>query len=251
MAASIGANGSQEETSVKHRIPALAAAVAFLLTMTAGTALATVPGTLDQDQTATTATLPPQTLLAQTFTAGLSGALEAVQVHTALEVAPNGVAKPHAGSITIQITGTSSGLPTSTILASATVSNPADGDWNLFEFSPAYHVVSGTKYAILLQGTGGIEWNGACADNYGPGTALIADSTWKTIATWNDQYCVQDFAFRTYVNTNATPPPTSTAVSSPADSPSDSSLLLVFAGLAGLAAAAAFTSIARRRIVER
>ncbi|MGD0018775.1 MAG: hypothetical protein ABSD62_05930 [Candidatus Limnocylindrales bacterium] len=237
---------------MKHRIPALAAAVAFLLTMTAGTALATVPGTLDQDQTATTATLPPQTLLAQTFTAGLSGALDAVQVHTALQVVPAGVAKPHAGSITIQITGTDgSGLPTSTILASETLSNPADGDWNLFEFSPANSVVAGTKYAILIQGTGGLEWDGACADNYGPGTALIFDTTWKTIANWNDQYCVQDFAFRTYVNTNATPPPTGTAVSGPADSKGNGGLLIVFAGLAGVAAAAAFTSIKRRRVIGR
>lgn len=234
---------------MRHRIPALAAAVAFLLTMTAGTALAVIPGTLDQAQTVYSTGLGSQTLLAQTFTAGLSGQLDAVDVYTSL-YSPPAVAKPNVDSITVQITGTDgSGLPTSTILAAET-GTPADSDWETFEFSPAYAVTAGTKYAILVQGTG-FEWNGACNDNYGPGTALIFDTTWKTIANWNDQYCLADFAFRTYVGQNKTPPPTGTAVSSPVDRQDNSGLLLVFAGLAGVAAAAAFTSITRRRIIRR
>ena len=150
----------------------------------------------------------------------------------------------------MQITGTDgSGLPTSTILAAET-GTPADSDWETFEFSPAYTVTAGTKYAILVQGTG-FEWNGACNDNYGPGTALILDTTWKTIAAWNDNYCLADFAFQTFVDQSKTPPPTGTAASSPVDRPDNSGLLLVFAGLAGAAAVAAFSSITRRRIIRR
>ena len=259
---------------MRHRILFLVMAVAALLAMTAGSALAAVPGTLDSQQTDVSGGLLPQAMLAQTFVPTISGSLDAVEVYTSFgEIATVAAAPNDVPDITVQITGTASDLPTSTILASETVA-PADGDWAPVVFSAPTNVVAGTKYAILVSqdaATGSTEWNGACgSDPYGPGEALIFDSTWQSIGTFFAKSCLTDFAFRTYITAPTptpvptvspspfqsvqgataapTPPPTNTGDSGSAD---NSGYLLVFVGLATGAALLAFASTSRRRHIRR
>ena len=242
---------------MRHRLPFIAMGVAGILAMSAGSALATIPGTLDSVQTTTDHNLVPQSLLAQTFVPTMSGTLSAVQVFTTI-YNPPAVAEPAAPpSVTVQITGTASNLPTPTILDAVTFT-PANNDWNTILFSPGIHVAAGTKYAILLNVgvSGTAEWNGACADPYGPGAALISNAgSWETIPTFDDGSCITDFAFRTYIlapaaSPSPTAPPTST-IGSTGESRSDPSGLLVFAGLALAASAAVLVSISRRRLTQQ
>jgi hypothetical protein len=256
---------------MRRRIPFLTVAVATLLAMTWGNALAAIPGTLDSQQTGVAADLGPQSLLAQTFVPTLSGTLGTVEINTFTAPAFTVVAGPNTPSLTVEITHTSGGHPTSTILASESTT-PLDDDWNVVTFSSPINVVAGTKYAILVtQGQAGLGvWNGACGNPYGPGAALILDvATWKTIQVFDPKSCLTDFAFRTYITVptpspspimsvqgvtaapTPTPPPTSTGSSSSGDNPGNLSFLLVFAGLATAAAAATFASTSRRRHIRR
>jgi len=241
---------------MKVRLPFIAMSVAGILAVSAGSALAVIPGTLDAEQTATTQSLLPEPLLAQTFVPTISGTLSAVEVYTSIYVPPS-VVPAVPPSVTVQITGTASNVPTPTILDAVTIT-PASGGWNAVLFSPGIQVTAGTKYAILLNAgpSGTAEWNGACSDPYGPGAALISDAgTWKTIPNWNDQYCLTDFAFRTYVTAPAatpglTPPPTSTSRGNDGDGSGYPGYLLLFAGLAAAASAAVLFSISRRRVTQ-
>ena len=243
---------------MKLRLPFIAMGVAGILAMSAGSTLAVIPGTLDSQQTGTGVSLLPEPLLAQTFVPTISGTLNAVEVYTSIYIPPS-VVPALPPSVTVQITGTASDVPTPTILDAVTIT-PASGGWNAVLFSPGITVAAGTKYAILLNAgpSGTAEWNAACSDPYGPGAALISDAgTWKTIPTWNDQYCISDFAFRTYITAppdvtpGPTPPPTSTSRGNSGDAPSDSGYLLVFAGMTAAASAAVLFSISRRRLTAR
>ena len=242
---------------MKLRLPFIAMGVAGILAMSAGSTLAVIPGTLDSQQTGTGVSLLPEPLLAQTFVPTISGTLNAVEVYTSIYIPPS-VVPALPPSVTVQITGTASDVPTPTILDAVTIT-PASGGWNAVLFSPGIQVAAGTKYAILLNAgpSGTAEWNAACSDPYGPGAALISDGgTWKTIPTWNDQYCITDFAFRTYITAPSatpglTPPPTSTSRGNSGDTPSDTGYLLIFAGMTAAASAAVLISISRRRLSER
>ena len=273
---------------MRRRMPFLAVAVATLLAMNAGSALATFPGTLDAEQTSFVGTLTPESMLAQTFVPTVSGSLDTVEVYTSLEPVPTVAAGPNTvPDITVSITGTDgSGFPTSTILASETLAPPVNL-WLIVVFSVPTNVVAGTKYAIVVtqDPTSPALWNGSClGDPYGPGTALIFDSTWQTVGSFFAKTCLSDFAFQTYITPPAatpapptpaptaspspfqsvqgvtaaptlaptlapTPPPTNTGGSGSGDNPG---YLLIFAGLAaGAAAAVAFASTSRRRIIRR
>jgi hypothetical protein len=215
--------------NVKHRIPVLAAAVVSLLALTAGGALATVPtGTLDASQTELTSTFPPSTdhPLAQTFTATLTGKLDTVQIHTTQLVTLGLSVNPNLspGDMTVEIRTTDgSGLPTSTVLATQSLT-PVHADWSNVAFNTQADVVTGTKYAIVVTEVASVgnsvnSWDGSCNDNYGPGAALVLNgAVWMTVPAYaaggNPEIdCMQDFAFRTFVTVAApapvvTPPPT-------------------------------------------
>jgi hypothetical protein len=87
-----------------------------LLTLPVGSSGATA-GTLDQSQTNASggveALIGPSELMAQTFTAGITGQLDQVDLLLDRTGSP--------GSLIVEIRTVSEGLPTSTVLASATV----------------------------------------------------------------------------------------------------------------------------------
>lgn len=250
---------------MKHRLPVLAAAVVSLLALTAGSAFAT--GTLDQTQVDTsTGVNPVQASLAQTFTAGLSGKLDEADVNLTLpQTAPAVAGAPAIAGITVEIWAAPGGVPTGPALATESVV-AVDG-WNLVPFTTPPDVLAGTQYALVVAGNLQ-SWTGDCTNAYANGQGLILDaSAWITIPAYGaahfqdpTPFCLQDFAFRTFVTVAAatpaptraaTPPPTSTNSSSSGDSPRNLSYLFVFAGLFAAAGAVALVSTTRRRPIRR
>jgi hypothetical protein len=184
------------------KVGALALVVSVLAAV--GAALpAHATGTLDQSNTVGT----PGAFLfaqcseesAQTFTAGLTGNLDQVDLYL-------GTVNNPPFNLTVQITTTSSGNPTSTVLATATV-NPSSvtpsGGWVSVPLSPAAPSVAGTMYAIVLSVTdagcpeaGAYEWYLTGRDAYPGGTG--ADST-DGGTTWSRPSPI-DMLFKTYVS---------------------------------------------------
>jgi hypothetical protein len=227
---------------MKRRIPVLAAAVACLLALTSGGALAT--GTLDQHQTNTsgyTIDWIPGVQLAQTFTAWISGRLDSVDLH--------GTGNGH--SVTIEIEP-ATGQPTGTVLDKQTVNLNPTG-WTHIVLKSVVNVAAGSHYAIVISQFTDVGWNGDCSNAYSGGQALVFDtSTWYSVPGWATansaplvSYCAQDYAFRTYVTkkpaatptpvptpaattsaTAATATPSALASGSPAASPSATSVVL-------------------------
>jgi hypothetical protein len=246
---------------MKLRLPLIAVAVAGILAMSAGSVLATIPGTPDAAQTAHDTNLAaPAEIQVQTFVAKNSGSLGTVLVytHTLVPTPPPGVVGPNVvpnvtTNVTVAIFPTSGGFPTGSAMATQVVT-PVDGGWTTVTFASPANVVATTKYALeLAQGaTDTTMWDFACADNYGPGTPYILDGTWKTIFQFSAINCLADFAFQTFVVTPPPPvttaPPTSTSSGPTGDTPGNPSSLLIFAGLAS---AAVFVSISRRRLAQK
>jgi hypothetical protein len=258
------------KTMRRLRFLAATTAAASLVVFSAGGALAA--GTLDQQQTNTSWASSEYVFggpIAQTFTAGLTGQLDTISVNGASEDVTNAAqARPAVlGTTLVQIAATSGGMPVAPILASEVVTL-ADG-WNTIALSSPVDVVAGTQYAIVLAPQYLNQWRGTCSNLYGGGQALAfygglvgtpplsfvdLEGTWMTIPDWVNEigfanlfdYCVLDFAFRTYVtNPNATPPPTSSAAPTDRDGSAPAGLLL--GGLAGLLAGVAAISIRRWR----
>jgi hypothetical protein len=152
---------------------------------------------------------------AQTFTAGLSGTLERV------DLALSQASTPSVGPLTVEIRNVdASGAPGTTVLASAEVPQPdvPTGGSQALAFvevpfdSPAA-VAAGSQYAIVAY-TGGFDfyqWGRALADLYAGGSAF--DSFQSPPATWTVRPF--DMAFKTYVAPADTTAPTSTATAEP------------------------------------
>jgi hypothetical protein len=252
-----------------RRFGASFAALVAILALTAGSALATaIPGTLDQQQT----NAPDGGYLgsnyhqAQTFTAGITGMLDAVTVQIGTNT-PGVVVPAAAGDFTVAIWATSGGVPSgASALATKTITGNATGSVAVVLSSPI-SVVAGTKYAIVLVAdpARGISWLGKCGtDSYSGGQALIFDvlnfPAWRTVPAWallaDSSNCVLDYAFATYVSPSLvslppslapTLPPTATSGDSPRNS-SDPTVLLV---IAGLAAAAVLVTLRRSGFARR
>jgi hypothetical protein len=235
------------------RVGASLAAFVSILALTAGSVFAvTIPGTLDQQQTNAPdgGYLGSDYYRAQTFTAGLTGTLDAVTLETGTN-SPGVVAPAAAGDFTVAIWATSGGLPTGSALASELVTGNAAGSVAVIFGSPT-SVVAGTKYAIVLvpDVARGISWLGTCVESYAGGQALVYDvlnyPTWRTVPAWasdaDSTDCFLDFAFATYVTAGSTPPPTATSTAPSKGSSSPAPLLA--AAIVVLAAAAFVT---RRR----
>ncbi len=181
--------------------------VASVLLLASGAAQAM--GTLDQQQTQLNTnfqinTGPPGALsqsLAQTFTPGLTGGLNEVD----LDLCEYGATAP----LIVEITTTSGGAPTSTALASESVprssittncnNNALTPLWVAVNFASPAHVVAGTQYAIVAftTDTSPYNWGAWSAPIYGGGGMFYSSASPPT--SWASHSA--DMAFKTYVET--------------------------------------------------
>jgi hypothetical protein len=138
---------------------------------------------------------------AQTFTAGLSGALDQVDLPLVQNTFP-----PPDGPLTVEIRNVDqSGAPGTDVLASADVPagdvppGPGPLAFVAVEFASPAAVAADGQYAIVAHtgGSDGYRWGVAQDNPYARGLAFTSDSppsTWGPLSSGLD-----DFAFRTYV----------------------------------------------------
>ncbi len=162
-------------------------------------------GTLDQQQpTVTSMALNAHSMqsVAQTFTAGLTGKLDQVDLNVNKSGTP-------PVPLTVELRGVSAGLPGSavlasqTVLASSVVAFPGSG-WVSFAFPTPGSVTAGTQYAIVAQSAAVFPdtyaWSqGTGTDPYAGGAAYFASSSPPTTAWMPVPIGPPDFAFKTYV----------------------------------------------------
>jgi len=166
-------------------------------------------GTLDQHQTAVDSGFPVgqsvlgDVRLAQTFTAGITGALDNVDVWVGRYAAGNADA-----DLTVEIRDVSDDHP-GAVLATETIASSSvpifGGGWVPVALSPPVPSVAGEQYAIVLTAEPCTSefivlcdlWAGTDANAYAGGEGLGSDAgnPWVALGL--------DFAFKTYV----TPPP--------------------------------------------
>ncbi|HEX7490980.1 MAG TPA: hypothetical protein VF337_04695 [Candidatus Limnocylindrales bacterium] len=167
-----------------------------------------VPGTTDQHQN-THDTSVGFAASAQTFTAGVTGTLNAVSLWT------DGT--DGTQNVTVEICSTTGGIDCGVsagvaarpaldtgVLASTTLGvNASSSQWYDFALSPAPAIVAGTRYAIVIVGDAG--WAGAASNAYGSGAAYGNEAGWVLI----NGDPVADIAFQTFVTASAvaTQPP--------------------------------------------
>jgi hypothetical protein len=178
--------------------------VSMLTFLAAGSSPVSAGGTLDQSQESQTdlngVALVGAQMAAQTFTAGLLGGLDQVDLLLTRYGTP--------GDLIVEIRGVVSGIPTSQVLASGTISETAlDADpytyqWASAVLSPPSPVDSGSQYAIVAIDGGGanfpsdfFNWATTDFDAYINGMAL---TTVDGGLTWYPSP-LADTAFRTYV----------------------------------------------------
>ena len=184
-----------------RRVLVLTAAVSAALFL--GTAASASAGTLDQQQTAydNAALGPSQTQSdAQTFTAGLTGGLDQVDLVLAR-------VNPPTTYLTVEIRDVSGGVPGEAVLAARSVPPSAvtntSPQFIPVQFNPPAPVVAGHQYAIVVYSgnvpTNWFIWYVKMSDVYAGGLVFISNtappSTWtsaSTSPTW-------DAAFKTYV----------------------------------------------------
>ena len=161
-------------------------------------------GTLDQQQTTATTSAGIEAgsqSAAQTFTAGLTGKLDQIELLLLRYTGPS------ATPITVEIRDVSGGVPGSTVLATATLSEaavPGTGTftWLTVTFADPASVTAGTQYAIVLMGGAGyVAWGYTSGDPYASGAGFFTreytgSAAWVALGG--------DYAFRTYVATTAT-----------------------------------------------
>ena len=169
-------------------------------------------GTLDQQQpTVGSMALNAHSTqsVAQTFTAGLSGKLDQVDLNLNKSGTP-------PVPLSVELRDVSAGLPGSavlasqSVLASSVVAFPGSG-WVSFAFPMPGSVTAGTQYAIVAQSAAVFPdtyaWSqGTGTDPYAGGAAYVALSSPPTTAWMPVPVGPPDFAFKTYVV--PAPPPT-------------------------------------------
>jgi len=184
------------------------AALAALLFATSASA-----GTLDQQQTSSNSNvfLLTDQSVAQTFTAGISGGLDQVDLLLSQSGTP-------PASVTVEIRNASAGNPGTVVLATVTLPTSAIGTNPGFvpvTFTAPAPVVAGTQYTIVAYSPGTVsdrvEWNYQNEENpYSPGAMFFTsdpippDGTWIVSPAGDD-----DAGFKTYVAT-ASPSATET-----------------------------------------
>ena len=144
-----------------------------------GVASSASAGTLDQQQTdfsVGTGTIDSGETPAQTFTAGLSGGIDQVDLH----LESHGPTTP----VTVEIRDTSGGAPGATVLAAQSVpasSIPTAGSWVTVNFATPAPVTAGSQYAVLAYSspvsmTQHYDW-GYGGDSYAGGRFTYATSS--------------------------------------------------------------------------
>ena len=185
---------------MKRTLTAASAAV-LALAVAAGPVLALPPGSPDQNVPpgGGLPAVPLTTGMSQTFTAGLTGQLTLVVVACQAAVVPMD-AQPQPVPISITVGGKSA---TANCPAGAQVSvRPNAVISAQFVFASPPWVVKGHQYKITFDAKGNNVAMYAAADPYAGGAAAAAGG--------GPIDGVTDFAFATFVNTNATPPATGT-----------------------------------------
>jgi PKD repeat protein len=159
-------------------------------------ATASAAGTIDQSQTDYSGGLygASTTLPAQTFTAGLTGPLDTVSLHPAI----------NAQNDLLQIRTVSDGVPTATVLASEIITSSVIDTWVDVSFTVPAEVTAGTQYAIVVVAPSGYWMFGSTpngVDSYAAGLVMYysQDGQWRTIN--------MDLTFRTYVTQAPVPVP--------------------------------------------
>lgn len=143
--------------------------------------------------------------LGQTFTAGLTGGLDRVNLYLTAPAYAEGFPDVPSAPLTVEIRNAAGGIPGSTVLASASVpasSVTSSGGWVEVDFGSPAPVVSGTQYAIVAYttdtdpnaayevGTGG-------AVVYAGGPFFLNSSAPPAPTTWEG--FANSLAFQTYV----------------------------------------------------
>jgi hypothetical protein len=176
-------------------------------------------GTLDQSQTNFNASfsiggngqLALTFSAAQTFTAGLSGNLDQVDLHLRRTTSPPSGSCDSGSGITLEVRSVSGGNPSDTVLASVVIP-PSSVPANTFNFvsvslpSPPA-VIAGTQYALAASAPDAsctdigtpYDWGASGGNPYAGGQTFFQTNSGGWSASAND-----DQAFRTYV---ASPPP--------------------------------------------
>jgi len=181
---------------------ALVMAASFWL---AAAPLAHATDTLDQSQTAPgfSVTVASTQMLAQTFTAGMTGQLDMVSLFLGQQFV--------AGGGAIQIQSVASGKPSGTSLGATAYSGFIPGGWRDYPFGAAVSVTAGTQYAIVVipdSASGNTVWLSSKTDLYAGGQAWSgtqATNTWSGLAV--------DFDFDTWVATGVNQAPVVAAAS--------------------------------------
>lgn len=161
--------------------------------------------TLDQAQTTTSGvevTVAGSHRAAQTFTAGISGSLEEVDVFMFR------VGNP--GDLTVEIRDVSSGVPSGTVLGQGKAPQESVGEtfsWIAIPLTIPAPVAAGTKYAITVSAsmaagfpTALYAWNYVFGNPYPAGEAWLSLTGGSTWDLWNPAPGLTDTAFKTYVN---------------------------------------------------
>ena len=183
--------------------------VVFACACAPGLALA---GTLDQQQTATypgAFSFGTNQSVAQTFTAGLTGKIDQVDLHLDKMA---GTTLP----LTVEIRSVSGAAPADAALASTSVPASAVSQIGGFvpvTFTAQASVVTGTQYAIVAYSSTPSSDTYGWTDSptpapYAGGQVFIKSP--PSAGSWTPSGTDRDLVFKTYVVTPATPPPSAT-----------------------------------------
>jgi hypothetical protein len=187
-----------------RRLGVLAVAGCAASLLIPGAALA---DTLDQQQpnSDASAALFATESLAQTFTAGLTGGLDRVELLLAADSS-----SPDA-PLTVEIRDVSGGSPGTAVLASGVVDQAAVSStevWVPITFATAVPVTAGTKYAIVayssVDNSHRYLWGIAFPNPY-PAGANFFQTVSPPGPTWTPTALDGDQAFKTYVDVPAPP----------------------------------------------
>jgi hypothetical protein len=186
-----------------------------VLTACALAPAAALAGTLDQQQTSHTAgfgTIDGSQSAAQTFTAGLGGRLDQVDLYLIRGASPT-------APLSVEIRNVSGGVPGASVLASSSIQAgsvpPVNPGFLSLSFAAPAPVVAGTQYSIVTHsatdsgGAGSYGWatGNTPADPY-PGGTIFFTPTSPPLGGWTPTAPDADYAFRTYVVPTAAPGPT-------------------------------------------
>ncbi len=176
----------------------LAATFAAALALASSLPAQGATDTLDQAQTLTIGLQRQIPVLAQTFTAGISGKLDRVSL-------AYDTTSTTSLRVSIQTTA-ANGAPSGTTIAGPVAWQGTVAccrQFHDFSFGQGVNIARGTKYAIVVQTVMGVfTWYGDSSIDAYAGGQLYVGSAWLTGTQWGD-----DFAFKTWVatSTNAAP----------------------------------------------